>query len=132
MSGVSLHGGLERPLCKAMKVKPGLPWRPQNVGDDRAVGYFQRRDPNRGISPWERGVLQPTKLKGAGGLKSTFDIRRGDTEFGVSQLFFGSVFLHYAPCRIIMDILCHYVEDHGEEQQMALELMEYGLPVAQS
>lgn len=83
MSGVSLHGGLERPLCKAMKVKPGLPWRPQNVGDDRAVGYFQRRDPNRGISPWERGVLQPTKLKGAGGLKSTFDIRHGDKEFGV-------------------------------------------------
>lgn len=83
MSGVSLHGGLERLLCKAMKVKPGLPWRPLNVGDDRAVGYFQRRDPNRRISPWERGVLQPTKLKGAGGLTSTFDIRHGDKEFGV-------------------------------------------------
>lgn len=88
MSGVSLHGGLERPLCKAMKVKPGLPWRPQNVGDDRAVGYFQRRDSNRGISPWERGVLQPTKMKGAGGLKSTFDIKHGDTEFGVCPATF--------------------------------------------
>lgn len=51
---VSLHGGLERPLCKAMKVKPGLPWRPQNVGDARAVGYFQRRDSNRVESAHEK------------------------------------------------------------------------------
>jgi hypothetical protein len=25
VSGVSLHGGLERPLCEAVKVKTGLP-----------------------------------------------------------------------------------------------------------
>lgn len=60
----------------------------------------------------------------------TSDMEIQSLEF--AQLLFGLVFLHYAPCRIIMDILCHYVEDHGEEQQMALELMEYGLPVAQS
>ena len=30
VSGVSLNGGLvERPLCKAVKLKPGLPWRHQ-------------------------------------------------------------------------------------------------------
>ena len=27
VSGVSLNGGLERPLPEAMKMKPGLPWR---------------------------------------------------------------------------------------------------------
>ena len=30
--GVSLHGGIERPLCKAVEVNPGLPWRLQDVG----------------------------------------------------------------------------------------------------
>lgn len=43
MSGVSLHGGLERPLCEAVKVKPGLPWGPQDVGDARLVGYLPRK-----------------------------------------------------------------------------------------
>jgi hypothetical protein len=28
---MSLHGGLERPLHEAVKVKRGLPWRPQDV-----------------------------------------------------------------------------------------------------
>lgn len=44
MSGVSLHGGPEGPLCEAKKVKPGWPWRAQYVGDARAVGYLSRRD----------------------------------------------------------------------------------------
>lgn len=47
MSVVFPHGGLEKPLCQAVKVKPGLPWRPQNVGDARAVGYLPRRTANR-------------------------------------------------------------------------------------
>ena len=34
---VFFHGGLERPLCKAVQVKPGLPWRPQDVGDARVI-----------------------------------------------------------------------------------------------
>lgn len=33
----SLHGHLERPLCEALKVKPGLCWRRQDVGDARAA-----------------------------------------------------------------------------------------------
>jgi hypothetical protein len=43
VSGVSLHGDLERPLCEAVKVKPGLPWRPQNVRDARATGSLPKR-----------------------------------------------------------------------------------------
>ncbi|MGE9641895.1 hypothetical protein ACQP3J_33175, partial [Escherichia coli] len=45
--GVSLHGGPERPLCEAVKVKSGLPWRPQDVGDARVIGYLLRRAANR-------------------------------------------------------------------------------------
>jgi hypothetical protein len=44
---VSLNGGLERPLCEAVKVKSRLPWRPQDVRDARAVGYLQRKAVNR-------------------------------------------------------------------------------------
>ena len=39
VAGLSLHGGLERPLCEVVKVKPGLSWRPQDVGDARDVGH---------------------------------------------------------------------------------------------
>ena len=36
VSGVSLNGGLvERPLCEAVKLKPGLPWRTQDIRDAR-------------------------------------------------------------------------------------------------
>ena len=42
VSGVFLHGSPEKPLCEAVKVKPGLLWRPQNVRDARAVGYLPR------------------------------------------------------------------------------------------
>ena len=47
VSGVSLHGDLERPLYKGVNVKTGLSWRPQDVGDARAVGYLSRKATNR-------------------------------------------------------------------------------------
>ena len=47
MAGVSLNGGLEVPLCEAVRLKPGLPWGPQDVGDARAVGSLLRRAANR-------------------------------------------------------------------------------------
>ena len=55
VSGVSLHGDLERPLCEAVKVKPGLPWRDsQDVGEAEAVGYLLRKMLMRsGTSPKE-------------------------------------------------------------------------------
>ena len=47
MSGISLNGGLERPLCEAVKLKPGLPWRTQDVRDAKIMGYLPRRAANR-------------------------------------------------------------------------------------
>jgi hypothetical protein len=70
MSGVSLHGGPEWPLCETVKVRPGLPWQPQEVRDARVIGYLLRRAANSGTSPRERSVLQSTKLKGVGDLRS--------------------------------------------------------------
>ena len=53
-----------------MKVKPGLPWRPQDVGDARTVGYLLRKTANREwTSLRERSVLQSTKMKEVGDLK---------------------------------------------------------------
>ena len=46
MAGVSLHGDQERPLHEAVKVKPGLPWRPQDIGDARAVGNLSKKAAN--------------------------------------------------------------------------------------
>lgn len=43
VAGVSLHGGPERPLSEAVKVKPGFPWRPQDVEDARAMRYLPGR-----------------------------------------------------------------------------------------
>ena len=64
VSGMTLNGGLERTLCEAVKLKSGLSWRLKDVGDDRAMGYLQRRAANRdGTSPRERAMLQSTKLK---------------------------------------------------------------------
>ena len=40
---VSLNGGLERPVCEAVKLQPGLPWKSQDVADARARGYLLRR-----------------------------------------------------------------------------------------
>lgn len=47
MAGQSLHRGLERPLHEAVKVKLGLCWGPQDVGDARAMGRLPRRAGNR-------------------------------------------------------------------------------------
>lgn len=72
MSGLFPHGGLERPLCEAVKVKPGLPWGPQVDGTARAMEYLQGKlQGGCGINPGERGVFQSTNLNQGGGLKTT-------------------------------------------------------------
>ena len=42
MIGLYLHQGPEKPLCGTVKVKPGLLWRPRDVGNNRDVEYFLR------------------------------------------------------------------------------------------
>ena len=43
LAGHSLHVGPESPLLEAVKVQPGLPWRPQDVEDARAMRYLPGR-----------------------------------------------------------------------------------------
>lgn len=96
VSGVSLHGDLERSLCEAMKVKPGLPWRPQNVGDTRAVGYLQRRAANREWNqPMRKRHIAVNKDERSWRSEEYFNFRHGDTEF--TQIVFDSEFLRCSP-----------------------------------
>ena len=54
VSGMSLNGGLaERPFHGAVKVKPGLPWRPQGVRDTCRGQLLT----GSGTDPRERSVL---------------------------------------------------------------------------
>jgi hypothetical protein len=53
VSGVYLHGTLKRTLHEAMKVKLGLLWRHQNVGDARAVRYLPK-----GVANSDRNQLR--------------------------------------------------------------------------
>ena len=57
VSGVSLNKGLENPLCETVKVKPGLPWRLQDVGYARSLGYQLRKTANREWSQPNTTVL---------------------------------------------------------------------------
>ena len=94
MLGMSLCGGPERPLCKAVKVKPGLPWRPQDVRDARTMGTCQGELLSEsGTSPGERSMLQSAKLKRVGDLKMvlTSDMEIQSLKF--SRLVFGFAFL---------------------------------------
>ncbi|KAM7332962.1 hypothetical protein ACRRTK_006282 [Alexandromys fortis] len=67
-------------------------------GDARVMVTAKERCYRDGISPGERSVLQSTKLKGAGALRSC-DVRRGDDSVGSALLVsvcFGPVFSHCA------------------------------------
>jgi hypothetical protein len=44
---MSLCGDTERTLYEAVKMKYGWHWRPQNVGDARAVGYLLKKAANK-------------------------------------------------------------------------------------
>ena len=102
MSGVACHGGPERPLCEAVKMKPGLPWRPQDIGDARVMWYLPRRAANRVWNQPKREThVAVNKAERSWGSE---DIRHGDADFGVCpagfQSCFGPVFPHSAPSSI--------------------------------
>jgi hypothetical protein len=56
-------------VAEAMKVNPESPWRPQEVRDDRDMGYLPRKGVNREWKQPKRKtkqnkrILQSTKLK---------------------------------------------------------------------
>jgi hypothetical protein len=83
MVGVSLEGG---PLCKAVKAKPVLPLKSQEVRDSRVLWYLPKKAANSGNSPRESSVLQSTKLKGVADLNLTSEM---EIEFGVCTAGFG-------------------------------------------
>lgn len=84
VAGEPLQRGLKRPLCEAGKVKPALPWKPQEVGGARIVGYLPRKTAGqvRGRTNRET-VLWAIRLKGHGKLKSalTSDVEMQNLEF---------------------------------------------------
>lgn len=114
VSGLSLHGGLERPFCEAGKVKPRLPWRHQNVGGAKSRGYLSRKAANREWTrPWERSVLQS---KAVGNLKNVL-VSVMEMHYlvfvwlvfklALVQHFF--ILFLFLPFGMIMYILYHYI-----------------------
>ena len=100
MSGVALSGGLERPLYEAVRVNC--------LGNSKMLEMSESRDTcqgelltGSGTNPRERSVLQSTKLKGVGDLKSvsTSDIKMQSLDFFLAGFLscFGLVFPHYTP-----------------------------------
>ena len=81
--GQALHGVPERPLCEAVKVKPGLHQSPQDVGNVRAVRHWPRRALDR---EWNQAKKEKcavgSQAEGVGPSKST-DIRHKAIGFGV-------------------------------------------------
>jgi hypothetical protein len=84
-----------------VKVKPGLPWRPQDVGDASTVRYLLRKTANREWNQPKRKKCVPVnKDERSWRSEEHFDISYGDAEFGVCpagfQSSFGPAFPHYA------------------------------------
>ena len=98
---MSLNGGLDRLLREAVKLNPGLSWRPQEDGDARAIGYLLKKATNR---KWNQSnkvkCVVVNKAKKNWRSEQHFDIQHEDAEFGVCLARFPShfdvVFLHYA------------------------------------
>lgn len=102
VSGKSLHGHLERPLWEALKVKPGLCWRPQDVGDARAMGYLPSRAADWGWNPPKRENCVAVNKAGADwSSEEPFDVGHGDAERGIRPagcwICFGPISPHSTP-----------------------------------
>ena len=98
-----------------MKAKPGLSWRPQNIEDDRAMGYLPRKVANREWNqPKRKQCTAVNKDERSWRYEEHFDIRHGEAEFGVCPAGFGLVLVQifftmilFLPFGIVMYILCH-------------------------
>lgn len=122
MPWMFLHGCQKRPCCEAVKVKTELLQRPQEVRDDRVVGYLPRRAAN---SMWDWPKREecvavdklPLQRLRVWSSEERTDIRHGDTKSGVCPADFWScfhlVFPHYAPFSLLKlfpgmgDRACH-------------------------
>jgi hypothetical protein len=100
MAGVSLRGGPERPLCEAVKLKPGLPWRSQDVGGSIVLGFLSRKAATwRWNQPKREKCVAVNKAERSWSSEEHFDIRPGDAEFRVYPAGFWSCFASvFSPC----------------------------------
>ena len=96
VAGMSLCGGLERPVCESVKVKPGLPWRPQDVGKARAAEYLPRRAANREWNqPRRKKCVVVNKVERNWRSEKHFDVRYGDAKFEFAQMVLGLALVQY-------------------------------------
>ena len=112
---LSLHGGLERKLHEAVKVKPRLLWCLQDVGDVRVMEYLLRKATNKEWNqPKKENCIAASKTKRSWRSEECFDIKH--EEFRVVQLVFNLASLqHFLTMHpslhfgALMYILCHYM-----------------------
>ena len=104
-------------MREAVKVKPGLPWRSQDVRDESVMEYLQRRTlTGSGTSPREGSVLLSTKPNGFGDVERilTLDMEMHSWEF--VQLVFSLAVVQYFLAMLpplnfgrVIYTLCHYM-----------------------
>ena len=107
---MSLHLGLERPLCEAVKVKSRLLSRPQMP--DPLDTYQRKLLTGSGPAQEKKVCCSQKDLE----VSRLFDISHGDALFGVClagfQTCFGPVLLHLIPFPPFWngnEYLCHYM-----------------------
>lgn len=105
MSEVSLNGGLERSSGKAMTLKPGLPRKPQDIGDVRVMGDLPKRVANR---EWKQPKTKKyaavnSKAERVGDLKRvlTSELEMQSLEF--AQSVFSLALVQYMPPSLLME-----------------------------
>ena len=106
MLAIALHGDQERHLHEAVKVKPGLPWRTQDVSIARVMGRLMRSaDIWVWDQPTEKNCVVVNKVeKGDVDLKNalTSHIRMQRLEF--SQLLFCLALGHYFLTMLLLEL----------------------------
>lgn len=84
MPGLPLHGGTERSLCDTVKRESGFQVRLQDVEEARAISYLPR---GAGSQVWNqpkrKKYVAVNQAERSWRYEQLFDIRHGDTEFGV-------------------------------------------------
>lgn len=100
--GKYLHRNLEKPI-KVIKVRTGLHWRPQDVGNTRIKRHHQGEHTRNITSPWKMYVSGSTERMAEAA--KPFDIRHIVTGF---QSCFGPGFpmSPFLPFGMVMYIVC--------------------------
>ena len=97
-------------MSEALKVKSGLPWRPQDVRDARAVGYLLRRAATREWNQLKRekcAAITPAERSWSS--EECFDIRQKYRIYSEGFCYcFGQYYLTMSPF-LPFGIICHCI-----------------------